>query len=119
MLHGGHAPRVAGRDAKQIVQRPAQPGQPDTIVGPVGGVIGRAAIIDKLKYIRCPTLVLTGDEDHTTPPAQAERIVSQIAGARLVRLANCGHSSAIEAPEAVNHAIAEFLASVDTAGTTA
>ena len=92
---------------------------PRRIVGPVGGVIGRAAIIDELKYIRCPTLVLTGDEDHTTPPAQAERIVSQIAGARLVRLANCGHSSAIEAPEAVNRAIAEFLASVDTAGTTA
>ena len=92
---------------------------PRRIVGPVGGVIGRAAIIDELKYIRCPTLVLTGDEDHTTPPAQAERIVSQIAGARLVRLTNCGHSSAIEAPEAVNRAIAEFLASVDTAGTTA
>ena len=92
---------------------------PRRIVGPVGGVIGRAAIIDELKYIRCPTLVLTGDEDHTTPPAQAERIVSQIAGARLVRLANCGHSSAIEAPEAVNRAIAEFLASVDAGGTTA
>lgn len=88
---------------------------PRRIVGPVGGVISRAGIIDELKYIRCPTLVLTGDEDHTTPPAQAERIVSQIAGARLVRLANCGHSSAIEAPDAVNLAIAEFLASVGAA----
>lgn len=88
---------------------------PRRIVGPVGGVIGRAGIIDELKYIRCPTLVLTGDEDHTTPPAQAQRIASQIAGARLVQLAGCGHSSTIEAPEAVNRAIAEFLASVASA----
>lgn len=87
---------------------------PRRIVGPVGGVIGRPAIIDELKYIRCPTLVVTGDEDDTTPPAEAERIASQIAGARLLRLAQCGHSSTIEAPDAVNRAIAEFLAAVDT-----
>ncbi len=86
---------------------------PRRIVGPVGGVIGRAAILDELKYIRCPTLVLTGDEDATTPPAEAERIVGQIAGARLVRLVGCGHTSTIEAPDAVNRAIADFLASVD------
>lgn len=92
---------------------------PRRIVGPVGGVIGRAAIVDELKYIRCPTLVVTGDEDHTTPAAEAERIVAQISGARLVRLANCGHSSTIEAPAAVNRAIAEFLAAVDAVEPTA
>lgn len=88
---------------------------PRRIVGPVGGVIGRASIIDELKFIRCPTMVLTGDEDQTTPPAEAERIVAEIAGAKLVRLKGCGHSSAIEAPEAVSAAIAEFLAGVDAA----
>ena len=92
---------------------------PRRIVGPVGGVIGRAAIVDELKYIRCPTLVVTGDEDQTTPAAEAERIVAQISGARLVRLANCGHSSTIEAPAAVNRAIAEFLAAVDAVEPTA
>lgn len=86
---------------------------PRRIVGPVGGVIGRKPIVDELKYIRCPTLVLTGDEDATTPPAEAERIVSQISGARLVRLEGCGHTSTVEAPDAVNRAIGEFLASVD------
>ncbi len=86
---------------------------PRRIVGPVGGVIGRKSVLDELKYIRCPTLVLTGDEDHTTPPREAERIVGQIAGARLVRLAGCGHTSTIEAPDAVNRAISEFLAAVD------
>jgi 3-oxoadipate enol-lactonase len=83
------------------------------MVGPVGGVIARKGIVDELKYIRCPTLVLTGDEDTTTPPAEAERIVAGIAGARLLRLSRCGHTSSIEAPAAVTQAIAEFLAEVD------
>ncbi len=86
---------------------------PRRITGPVGGVIGRKSVQDELKYIRCPTLVLTGDEDNTTPPAEAERIVGHIAGARLVKLTGCGHTSTIEAPDAVNHTISEFLASVD------
>ncbi|MBL8244969.1 MAG: alpha/beta fold hydrolase [Rhodanobacteraceae bacterium] len=86
---------------------------PRRIVGPVGGVIGRAPVLDELKYIRCPTLVLVGDEDRTTPPAEAARIAGQIQGAKLVTLAGCGHSSAIEAPEAVNREIAAFLSSVD------
>lgn len=86
---------------------------PRRIVGPVGGVIGRASVLSELKYIRCPTLVLTADEDRTTPPAEAERIVREIAGARLVRLKGCGHTSSVEAPDAVSQVIAEFLDSVD------
>lgn len=92
---------------------------PRRIVGPVGGVIGRKSILGELKYIRCPTLVLTGDEDQTTLASEAERIVGEIAGARLVRLTGCGHTSTIEAPQAVNRAISEFLASVDAAGAAA
>lgn len=86
---------------------------PRRIVGPVGGVIARAAVLDELKYIRCPTLVLTADEDQTTPPAEAARIVEQVAGARLMRVPGCGHTSAVEAPAVVNQALLEFLAEVD------
>ena len=46
-------------------------------------------------------------------PGQAARIANQIQGARLVTLQGCGHSSAIEAPQAVSREIAAFLASVD------
>ncbi len=88
---------------------------PRRIVGPVGGVIGRASVLDELKYIRCPTLVLTGDEDRTTTPAQAQRIASHITGARLLCLPVCGHSSSIEAPAAVTQAIADFLNGVTEA----
>jgi len=88
---------------------------PRRVVGPVGGVIGRASVVPELKYIRCPTLVLVGDEDQTTPPEEAELLVREISGARLVRLTNCGHNSSIEAPDAVTSAIRQFLAEVDAA----
>lgn len=87
--------------------------RPRRIVGPVGGVVGRAEVISELKYIRCPTLVISGDEDRTTPLHQAKLIVDQISGARLVQIPRCGHTSSIEAPDAVNLAISEFLDSVD------
>lgn len=87
---------------------------PRRIVGPVGGVVGRADVVSELKYIRCPTLVLVGEEDRTTPPAEAELLVREIRGARLVRLPRCGHNSAIEAPSAVSEAIAGFLSGIDS-----
>lgn len=90
---------------------------PRRIVGPVGGVIGREDVIGELQYIRCPTLVVVGEEDQTTPPHEAERIASGIAGARLLRIPRCGHTCTIEAPDAVNQALLEFLAEVDAAGT--
>lgn len=89
---------------------------PRRIVGPVGGVIGRAPVLDELAAIRCPTLVVVGDEDHTTPPAEAQRIADGVRGARLVTLPRCGHSSAVEAADEVNRLLGEFFATVDSAG---
>ena len=86
---------------------------PRRIVGPVGGVIARDSVVGELKYIRCPTLVVTADEDQTTPPAEAERIARLVTGARLLRLPACGHTSAVEAPAAVNQALLDFYAEID------
>ena len=75
----------------------------------VNGVIERTAIYPELGRIICPTLVIVGDEDVATVPAKSERIVAAIKGARLVRIPRAGHSSSLEAPAAVNQALAEFL----------
>jgi len=63
-----------------------------------------------LATIRCPTLVLVGREDQLTPPALAEEIAAGIAGARLEVIADCGHLSALERPDAVNRALRNWLA---------
>lgn len=58
----------------------------------------------------CPTLVMTGELDRWAPPAQHEQIAARIPGARLVIVPGAGHMLPREAPDAVNAAIAAWLA---------
>lgn len=81
----------------------------------VNGVVERAGVAEELGNVRCPTLVVVGEEDVATVPAKSERIRALIAGAELVRIPGAGHSSSVEQPEAVTAAIAAFLARVDGA----
>ncbi|GDX81641.1 3-oxoadipate enol-lactonase [Deltaproteobacteria bacterium] len=67
----------------------------------VNGVIEREGIEGELANIRCPTTVIVGDEDVATPLKRAQAIVAAIPGAAIVRIPNAGHSSTIEAPDAV------------------
>jgi len=62
-----------------------------------------------LAQIRCPTLVLVGRQDVLTPPALAQEIAAGIAGARLEIIAECGHLSTLERPQAVNQAMRAWL----------
>ncbi|HZU84799.1 MAG TPA: alpha/beta fold hydrolase [Polyangiaceae bacterium] len=69
----------------------------------------KTEVLSRLGAIRAPTLVLTGREDHATEPPYAERIAAGIAGARLVLVDDCGHSSTVERPDEVNAALVPFL----------
>jgi pimeloyl-ACP methyl ester carboxylesterase len=71
--------------------------------------IGRPDSRPDLGAIHCPTLVVVGDHDELTPPARAAQIADAIAGAGLVTVPECGHSSAIEQPDQVTHALMSFL----------
>ena len=74
------------------------------------GVIERTSIYEDLPKIRVPTLIVVGDQDVATIPAQSERIHAQIAGSRLVVIPGAGHTSTVEEPEAINKVLLEFLA---------
>lgn len=63
-----------------------------------------------LASIACPTLVLVGDGDELTPPPLSEEIAAGIAGSRPVVIADCGHLSTMERPEAVNRELVEWMA---------
>lgn len=58
-----------------------------------------------------PVLVLCGEEDRTTPPAQARRVAESLTGARLELLADAGHYPFGERPEETARRILAFLAS--------
>jgi pimeloyl-ACP methyl ester carboxylesterase len=62
-----------------------------------------------LAWIKCPTLVLTGDEDNTIPNSLSVEMADGIHGAKLVILANCGHLPQPEQPKATADALVEWL----------
>jgi len=75
----------------------------------VEGVLTRDSARPLLARIRCPTLVMVGEEDTATVPARSEEIAAGISGARLVRIPRAGHMSPIDAPAAVSTELRGFL----------
>ena len=63
-----------------------------------------------LARIAVPTLVGVGADDALTPPALAAEMAALIPGARLRHFAHAGHLPTMETPEAVNAALAAWLA---------
>lgn len=72
-------------------------------------IIGRVDSRPSLAHIRCPALVIVGRDDTLTPPDRAEEMAGLIPGGKLVQIADCGHLSAIEQPQAVSAALSLWL----------
>src|SRR3954447_6427565 len=71
--------------------------------------IARVDSRHSLAWIKCPTLVLTGDADNTIPNALSKEMADGIHGAKLVVLENCGHLPQPEQPQATAAALTEWL----------
>jgi pimeloyl-ACP methyl ester carboxylesterase len=63
-----------------------------------------------LGQIHVPTLLITGGEDRQAPPALTRRIAARIAGSTVLELPGVGHLPNLEAPEAYDAAVLNFLA---------
>ena len=72
-------------------------------------VLSRPDSRPTLAWIKCPTLVLTGDEDNTIPNSLSVEMADGIHGAKLVILSNCGHLPQPEQPQATADALVEWL----------
>jgi pimeloyl-ACP methyl ester carboxylesterase len=73
-------------------------------------ILGRPDSLGELAAIHVPTLVAVGEGDQLTPPVRAEEIAARIAGARLDRIAGCGHLPPLEAPALVTALLRGWLA---------
>ena len=62
-----------------------------------------------LRLIRCPTLLVTGDEDKVAPPSSVQAMAEKITGAKTKILDRCGHWAMIEKPQECSKLLSEFL----------
>lgn len=68
-------------------------------------------LLPALGRVRCPTLVLAGEDDPITPVADSEDIVAALPAdrVRFERFAGCGHGVFRDAPERAMQVIREFI----------
>ncbi|HQY62328.1 MAG: alpha/beta hydrolase [Myxococcales bacterium] len=71
--------------------------------------VNRTDVLGSLPQISCPTLVLCGRDDRSTPVAKNENIASRIPGARFVVIEGAGHMTPLEQPDAVNAQLLPFI----------
>ena len=81
----------------------------DAFIRQQTAVISRPDSRPTLAWIKCPTLVLSGDEDNTIPNSLSVEMADGIHGAKLVILSNCGHLPQPEQPQATADALVEWL----------
>jgi pimeloyl-ACP methyl ester carboxylesterase len=66
-----------------------------------------------LPAIRCPTLLLCGEQDLWSNPAQHDEMAQRIAGSHFTCVPHCGHMAPLEQPAAINAALRSWLERVD------
>lgn len=104
----------AGRDAEKRAMIECWTGKlkkrPRNIAHSILAVMNRTAVSrEELSKIRCPVLIIAGEEDTAQPPSYSEQLARLIPDARLIRIPACGHSSSLEAPLDVVNAMKSIL----------
>jgi pimeloyl-ACP methyl ester carboxylesterase len=113
------------RDWVQGMVHPGRLGSPlaDTVVAmlarrspehqaaQIQALLNRPDASATLRSVSVPTLLLTGEQDGWSPPARHDEMAAMVAGPVMrVDVPDCGHMAPMEAPEAVNAALAQWLA---------
>jgi len=73
------------------------------------GIFTRLDFLASLKEIRCPALVMAGEEDRSRPPEEARRLAEHLPKGELKLIPGAGHIPSVEQPRAVTEALRVFL----------
>lgn len=79
-------------------------------------IFERDDVLEQLRTIAVPTLVLVGERDRSLPVGRARALAAAIPGAQLEIIPDAGHLSTIEQPERVNELLLSFLTDVSGGG---
>lgn len=80
----------------------------ETFAAQIRALLARPDASALLGTIRCPTLVLCGEQDSWAPAARHRDMAEKIPGARLVLVPDCGHMCTLERPEQVTRALLDW-----------
>ena len=97
-------PELVARVRRMIESNP-----PRGIADALAGLATRADSTPTLREIRVPTLILVGEEDTITPPAEAKALQRGIAGSRLATIPRAGHLANLENADEFNRPLRAFL----------
>lgn len=104
-----HPSRLDGPLAAEVMAMAERVGK-DAFLRQQEAIMHRIDSRPHLSRIAVPTLVGVGVDDVLTPPGLAAEMAGLIPGARLRHFAHAGHLPTMETPEAVNAALAAWLA---------
>ena len=104
-------PRGFAQFKKELAEHSAL-GSANTQVGVQGQRPSLYDLLDKMRALTIPTLVLTGDEDW---PCLAPSLLlkREIPSAALAVMPNCGHTINIEDPDQFNRLVGDFIVQVE------
>jgi pimeloyl-ACP methyl ester carboxylesterase len=91
------------------VRRVVERTPPEAIAAAQRGMAARPDVSGMLATITVPTLVLVGEQDAISPPAEMKEIAGAIPGAEFLVIPRAGHMTTMEEPEAVNAALGQFI----------
>lgn len=86
--------QIAAQEIKRLQQK-----QPNLI----------SKVQSRLGEIRCPTLIVWGDQDRWFPVTDAEKLRSRLPHSQVKIIQNCGHDAPANCPDELNAAILEFF----------
>jgi len=106
MLAPGSLPR---KDLLERLRRIMLRQSPQTVEADLIAMKERPDSTAFLSEIPIPTLVVVGEQDALTPPADSRAMADAIPGARFVSIPGAGHMAPMEQPRAVATALADFF----------
>lgn len=103
-----HTPRASVEKIRNLILSCA----PVSAAAALRGMAQRRDQTPHLASIRVPTLILVGDEDPITTPADAKAMQEKIPDAKLTVIKNAAHLSNLENLEAFNQAVDTFIQAI-------
>lgn len=104
MLTPSAAPGLVS-EAREIMMASSPAG----VLAALKAIAERPDSTETLRTMTVPVLVVVGDSDTITPPADAQRMAKLARNATLVTIRGAAHLSNLEQPEQFNKAVESFL----------